>query len=268
MTHLKSDVAAELRLLAELPATDGAARDMAHRLLLLVRHRIDPTPGLTTGGQYVDRVIPDKLTPPERVVVDVLPPHEPGGPERGEVYLETDEPRGKLPTERVDQLAEADPADLDRHRTCAALIEALQEARKGNAVDRGELVALADRLEGVEQEGQGEDIETTTNAATGPDVGAEPPQQPKRPASKRRDRAKWLGEALILLKDHPEWSDAEIARKVGIHPGNLSRCLEFQMLTQLSRGAPSDRPAGAANIDPDTGQRDVDGIVNDPTTDG
>ena len=143
-------VAAELRLLAELPVTDGAARDTANRLLLLVRHKIDPLPGLTTQGRYVERVVPEKLPPlPDRVVT-----YDHRRPDQGP-HLETDESRGTLPTERVDQLAEAHSADVKRHKTCGAIINLLDEARKGRDVDCAQLVALADALEGRETADEG-----------------------------------------------------------------------------------------------------------------
>lgn len=48
-------------------------------------------------------------------------------------------------------------------------------------------------------------------------------------------RAKWLGMAMLLVKDHPEWSDREIARRVEINRSQLSRSAEYKVVAQLAR---------------------------------
>ena len=45
---------------------------------------------------------------------------------------------------------------------------------------------------------------------------------------KKRSRYRWVAEALELLKEHPEWDAKRIASQVGVHPGTLSKCEEFQ----------------------------------------
>lgn len=68
---------------------------------------------------------------------------------------------------------------------------------------------------------------------------------------KKREPYQWLAEALVLLKDHPDWSDRKIAREVGVSPATLSRSKPFQAAKK--QGAKSDLPRGykdaAGNLD-------------------
>ena len=40
---------------------------------------------------------------------------------------------------------------------------------------------------------------------------------------KERGPIEWLGKAIILVKEHPDWSDAKIAREVERSPSTPSR---------------------------------------------
>jgi hypothetical protein len=98
------------------------------------------------------------------------------------------------------------------------------------------------------------------SAATGKGAGqkVDDAGKPAAPATSAEKQAKWLGMALLLVKDHPDWSDAEIARRVGVHPSTLSRCPVYQVAAALARGSKVDIPQGHVRVDPTTGQQDVE----------
>lgn len=52
---------------------------------------------------------------------------------------------------------------------------------------------------------------------------------------RRRKREEWIGHALMLLKDHPEWPDRKIADEAGISAASLCRCEEFKLLRRQFR---------------------------------
>jgi len=62
------------------------------------------------------------------------------------------------------------------------------------------------------------------------------PKQAKKPKTTRRERrAKWLAEAMLTVRDHPEWSDATIAERAGIDKSRLSRSPEYQAAARMAR---------------------------------
>jgi len=77
-------------------------------------------------------------------------------------------------------------------------------------------------------------------------------------STKAIDKVKWLAEAMLLVQEHPTWSDAAIADKVGKHPSTLSRNRPYQTAAAMARGRKQDLPAGHQMIDPDTGLRDIE----------
>ena len=90
--------------------------------------------------------------------------------------------------------------------------------------------------------------------ATSPDV----PKKPRVPMGgnsetgrPKQRQYKWLAEAMLLVNEHPEWSDAEIARKVGKDKSRLSRSKPYQMAADLARQPKKDMPTGYK--DPATG---------------
>jgi len=91
--------------------------------------------------------------------------------------------------------------------------------------------------------------------------GPTPEQSPK---TRNVQRAEWLAKAMLLVRDHPEWSDAAIANEVGKHPSTLSRSPEYKAATALARGNKSDRHKGHISIDPDTGQQGIEAYSDDP----
>lgn len=78
------------------------------------------------------------------------------------------------------------------------------------------------------------------------------------PTSANERRAIWLATAMLLVRDHPGWSDAEIARRVGKNKSTLSRSKEYQAAATMARGAKEDRRRGHRTVDLETGQRDVE----------
>ena len=80
---------------------------------------------------------------------------------------------------------------------------------------------------------------TETRHETGPTTPD--PVGQAAPTSKREERAKWLATAMLLVRDHPEWSDAEIARRVSKAPSTLSRSPEYQAAAAMAI------PSGGSN---------------------
>jgi hypothetical protein len=67
------------------------------------------------------------------------------------------------------------------------------------------------------------------------------PEAPPRPRQSREEkRYARLAQALLTVKSHPDLSNAEIARRVGVSPSTLSRSSEFQLAARLARGADKD----------------------------
>lgn len=69
---------------------------------------------------------------------------------------------------------------------------------------------------------------------------------PKQKPTRRERRAKWLAEAMLTVRDHPEWSDATIAEQVGIDKSRLSRSPEYQAAARMARS--SRMPGGSVTI--------------------
>jgi hypothetical protein len=67
--------------------------------------------------------------------------------------------------------------------------------------------------------------------ASGPH--SSPSGKPK--PTRRERRAKWLAEAMLTVRDHPEWSDAAIAARAGINKSRLSRSPEYQAAARMAR---------------------------------
>jgi hypothetical protein len=39
----------------------------------------------------------------------------------------------------------------------------------------------------------------------------------------------------MLVADHPEWTDGKIAKSIGVHPGTLSRSVQYERGAQKAR---------------------------------
>lgn len=83
---------------------------------------------------------------------------------------------------------------------------------------------------------------------------------PKEP----KDRARWLANAMIQVRDHPELSNAKIARMVGIDAAQLSRSPDYQRAADIARGGSASVPRGHVATDPDTRHRDVEAYQDGP----
>lgn len=90
------------------------------------------------------------------------------------------------------------------------------------------------------------------------------PTKPTDSTSKGQQQSFWLARAMLLVRDHPDWSDAEIARRVGKDKSTLSRSKEYQAAAAMARGARDDRHRGHISVDPDSGSRDVEAYSVDP----
>jgi hypothetical protein len=88
------------------------------------------------------------------------------------------------------------------------------------------------------------------------------PAMPTDPTSKSERRAEWLAKAMLLVQDHPDWSDTEIARKVGKNGSTLSRNKTYRVAAAMARSAKGDRPEGHHTVTPDTGQLGVEAVDN------
>lgn len=104
-------------------------------------------------------------------------------------------------------------------------------------------------------EGSAAGREATADALPeGSKVGADP--KPKRP------REEWMAQAMLLVRDKPHLSDAEIARKVGVHKGTLARSPEYRAAAALARGTTDAVPKGKRVADPESGQSDIEAYAD------
>lgn len=69
-------------------------------------------------------------------------------------------------------------------------------------------------------------------------------------------RTRWLAEAMLLVRDHPGWTDTAIAKTVGISKSSLCRSLEYRAASRLARDSGVTR--GMVKVD--GGDRTVDGV--------
>jgi hypothetical protein len=76
--------------------------------------------------------------------------------------------------------------------------------------------------------------------------------------SKEEETFTWVARAMFLVREHPDWSDAEIARRVEKNPGTLSRNELYKAAANLARGNKSSRAKGEVIVDSDSGQRQVE----------
>lgn len=106
--------------------------------------------------------------------------------------------------------------------------------------------------------------ETSQPLATDPERQATPAGERQDPPRTRQQRQyKWLAEAMLLVKEHPDWPDAEIARRVDIDKSRLTRSREYQAAAALARGTKESKPQGEITVDSEKGLHDVDGVARD-----
>jgi hypothetical protein len=139
---------------------------------------------------------------------------------------------------------------LDFQRLGNLVRERLSVAAEGrwcDALERrdfGTLLGLLEAVQAASQTGDGQ-----------------PPAPARR---KRRRRWEWIAEAMLLVKEHPDWPDRQIAARVRVHPSQLveDRCPEYAMAAALARGERGDRPPGHVQFD-EGGLRSVDGYSSE-----
>ena len=84
---------------------------------------------------------------------------------------------------------------------------------------------------------------------------------------KKEKQIEWLTKAMFLVQDHPDWSDARIAKAVGKHKSTLSRNPFYRIAAAMARGSKEDRHRGHRTVNPDTGQLGVEAYTEDPDWD-
>ena len=85
-------------------------------------------------------------------------------------------------------------------------------------------------------EANGAGFKPVDNLIGSTDARDQLPMQPtKRKATRRERQFKWLAEAMLTVRDHPEWSDATIAEQVRINKSRLSRSPEYQTAATMAR---------------------------------
>jgi hypothetical protein len=93
-----------------------------------------------------------------------------------------------------------------------------------------------------------------------------PPAMPQK-MTRRERRALWMSQAMLMIRDHPDWSDKDIAMAVGINPSQLTpqRCPEYQAAKALAIKAREELLRGHVETDRDTGNRTVEAYdMDDP----
>ena len=75
-------------------------------------------------------------------------------------------------------------------------------------------------------------------------TSTKPGAAPSATVNKAGNRMEWLTRAILSVNKHPDWSDAEIARHVGVHRGTLTRNTTYRRAAALARGSKTDLPRG------------------------
>jgi hypothetical protein len=71
--------------------------------------------------------------------------------------------------------------------------------------------------------------------------------KPLSAVATRPRRYEWLARAMLLVKEHADWSDSKIAREVGVNKSQLTRSWEYQAGAGLARGQKQAIPRGSKN---------------------
>lgn len=131
-------------------------------------------------------------------------------------------------------------------------------------IDAIDWICLTAAPEAVSQSGDGSSQATHRPSEPGSNGQPDKPKQPALPpADNTESRGMWLARAMLLVRDHPDWSNAEIARQVSKHPSTLARSLEYQVAAALARGSKADHLRGHIVADPKSGLRDVEAIATE-----
>jgi hypothetical protein len=73
-------------------------------------------------------------------------------------------------------------------------------------------------------------------------------------------RAEWLAKAMLLVQEHPEWSNAVIAEAVGINPSQLSRSKPYRAAADMARSGAKGPPRGYVVRDKETGLHHIEAV--------
>lgn len=82
-------------------------------------------------------------------------------------------------------------------------------------------------------------------------------RDPKRHSGRAKPKG-WLAEAMMLVRDHPDWSDREIAKVVSKDRSTLSRSPEYQAAADIARQQGGRVLRGHVTTDPESGQRGIE----------
>lgn len=146
----------------------------------------------------------------------------------------------------------------DQERDCYQIRQMALEWQKNNderfwqSVRERWVIELANIRDSLRRSGGVDDLEPS-------------PRKEQAPASVRlrRRRLERLAKAMMLVQDHPEWSDREIAKQIGMASSTLSRSPTYQRAAKMARGTKDDRPRGYIVKNPETGRRDVEAWTAD-----
>lgn len=106
----------------------------------------------------------------------------------------------------------------------------------------------------------------------GPELSAGPAVEPQdltgdaghdSPITRRQRQLKWLAEAMLLVKEHPDWPDAEIARRVNKSPSALSRNDMYQAAAKMARDGEPDLLRGHVTQSEDGELSDVEAYAEE-----
>jgi len=78
-------------------------------------------------------------------------------------------------------------------------------------------------------------VDELTPAVAVPPAGDGEPAVKKSKDTRQQRGYKWLAEAMLTVSNHPEWSDATIATKVGIDKSTLSRSPQYRRAASMAR---------------------------------
>jgi hypothetical protein len=171
-------------------------------------------------------------------ITPTTPPGELSSVRASDECRESQVPVGSPQIERTD-FHEQESAIRNSPRTCSV---------------SPDLVAKLDAV--VEETRAGfEHVKGVIETLRARDDGPSPTNKPK--PTRRERRAKWLAEAMLTVRDHPEWPDATIAEQVGIHKSRLSRSPEYQAAARMAR-KPRAPDGFVANVDKDRTVEAVD----------
>lgn len=79
-------------------------------------------------------------------------------------------------------------------------------------------------------------------------------------AAASRSPSTWLAEAMLKVRDHPDWSDRKIAQSIGRSPSTLSRNEGYQQAALISRQSVARAPVQGFHRRGDDGWVDVEAV--------